>query len=1156
MSEKIASLELELKSSSESAVGGLESLAKTLEMLKSSTKSLGLGSVAKQMSGIRDATNGINSTSVSNLEGLAKAMQLLSGIKISASLGNQITKINEALSKLNVGDGGTKIQELVTALKPLETLGKNNLGSTVNALNKLPEALSKIDMRELHGQIDGLTRIMRPLAVEMEKIANGFKAFPSRIQKLITSNEKLQTSNKKTSLSFAMVAAKFVATYMVLKKGVSTIMKFIDKSSTYTENMNLFTVAMGQYASEAKVYADNVGELLGIDPGEWARSQGVFMTLATGFGVAGDRASVMSQQLTQLGYDISSFYNISVEDAMTKLQSGLSGELEPLRRLGYDLSQAKLEATALSLGIDKSVSSMTQAEKAELRYHAILNQVTTSHGDMARTIASPANQMRILKAQVEQAGRAIGNVFIPVLTKVLPYLSAFFQVVKSIADLIASLVGFEPVEFDNSGIDGLASGADGVTEGLDNATEAAKKLKNYTMGFDELNVIDPNSGGSDDETATGGGFDFDLTTYDFLKNLEESPITKITEKMKEWLGITDEIDSWSELMDTRFGAILGTVGLIGGALLAWKIADGVSNIITKITKLSKLGSFGLGLTLTIAGLAIGAEVIEQALSEGLNNVNPMALVGASGSIIIGASLIGKSLGSSLIGFAVGAIIVGVAGLGVGLYDAIQNELNVTNGLVIAGSATLLGIAVSALIPMVTTAVGAIMGAVAGAAIVGATWIFQNTESTLTKVGAVVSAAALAVGAILAFSGANVPLGIGLMVAGAVTMGSAIALNTNALSDDVKRVVAVITGVVSLALLAVGAVLAFSGANVPLGIALLAGGALAISTVIVPNWNTMSDAMAGPIGLVTGIVGAATLALGAVLAFSGANVPLGIGLMLAGAGGLAAAIVPNWNTINKSLQGTVGAITGIISGALLVLGAILLFTGAGVPLGMGLMVAGAAGLGSTIAVNWDFLLGKIKTAWSNIKGFWKKSIAPVFTAEWWTKLAKKCGNGLIGGFEATVNSIITLFEKMLNFVIGGLNKISISIPDWVPEIGGKKFGVNLPKVTLSRVSIERFAEGGFPEQGQMFIAREAGAEMVGSIGRRTAVANNDQIVAGITSGVAEANSEQNALLREQNQLLRALLNKDTNVTIDGRKVTKQLDRAYRERGAKIITGGAY
>ena len=319
---------------------------------------------------------------------------------------------------------------------------------------------------------------------------------------------------------------------------------------------------------------------------------------------------------------------------------------------------------------------------------------------------------------------------------------------------------------------------------------------------------------------------------------------------------------------------------------------------------------------------------------------------------------------------------------------------------------------------------------------------------------------------------------------------------------------------------------------------------------------MSDAMTGPIGLVTGIVGAATLALGAVLAFSGANVPLGIGLMLAGAGGLAAAIVPNWNTINKSLQGTVGAITGIISGALLVLGAILLFTGAGVPLGMGLMVAGAAGLGSTIAVNWDFLLGKIKTAWSNIKGFWKKSIAPVFTAEWWTKLAKKCGNGLIGGFEATVNSIITLFEKMLNFVIGGLNKISISIPDWVPEIGGKKFGVNLPKVTLSRVSIERFAEGGFPEQGQMFIAREAGAEMVGSIGRRTAVANNDQIVAGITSGVAEANSEQNALLREQNQLLRALLNKDTNVTIDGRKVTKQLDRAYRERGAKIITGGAY
>lgn len=117
--------------------------------------------------------------------------------------------------------------------------------------------------------------------------------------------------------------------------------------------MNLFSVAMGKYAESARNYAQEVANVMGIDPGSWMRYQGIFQTLATGFGVAGDRAAVMSQQLTQLGYDISSFYNIDVEAAMLKLQSGLSGELEPLRRIGYDLSQARLEAEALSLGIQR-----------------------------------------------------------------------------------------------------------------------------------------------------------------------------------------------------------------------------------------------------------------------------------------------------------------------------------------------------------------------------------------------------------------------------------------------------------------------------------------------------------------------------------------------------------------------------------------------------------------------------------------------------------------------------------------------------------------------------------------------------------------------------------------------------------------------------------
>jgi hypothetical protein len=274
-------------------------------------------------------------------------------------------------------------------------------------------------------------------------------------------------------------------------------------------------------------------------------------------------------------------------------------------------------------------------------------------------------------------------------------------------------------------------------------------------------------------------------------------------------------------------------------------------------------------------------------------------------------------------------------------------------------------------------------------------------------------------------------------------------------------------------------------------------------------------------------------------------------MLVGAAGLATITAVNWNTIKEALQGPVGGITALLSGALLVLGAILLFTGAGIPLGIGLMLAGAAGLGTVVAVNWNFMLDKIKEIWKNIKKFWQDNIAPVFTAKWWKDLGKTCINGLIAGFEGGINGIIGGFETMINWIVDGMNKISFDMPEWM---GGGHFGINLPRANFGRVSIPRLAEGGFPEQGQLFIAREAGAEMVGNIGRRTAVANNDQIVSGIASGVSEANEEQNALMREQNELLRALVAKEWGTYLDGRLLTNSVEKYQRERGRVVMTGG--
>lgn len=427
---------------------------------------------------------------------------------------------------------------------------------------------------QIKGQAKGAKKSLDDLIETLGKLKQatkggcGLSAVAEGLEKVRSSGNGISAPNDKSAKSFIKLGAKITTAAVSLKKAGKVIASWIKESNDYVENLNLFTVAMGEYAASAKQYAEEVGDLMGIDPSDWMRSQGVFMTMATGFGVANDRAATLSQQLTQLGYDLSSFYNIDVTEAMTKLRSGLAGELEPLRALGYDLSKAKLEATALSLGIDRAVDSMTQAEKAELRYYAIMTQVTTVQGDMARTLNAPANQLRVLAAQAKQAARALGNIFIPALNAVLPYAIAFLKVVREIANGIANLFGFTLPEMDYSGMDGLASGGENASDALDEATGSAKKLKKTLLGIDELNVLtDTSSSGTGASAVGGGSFDFDLPEYDFM-----GEITKQTNKayktMKKLLKpverLIDYLIEYKEIV--LIGAGLVALGKLWGAL--------------------------------------------------------------------------------------------------------------------------------------------------------------------------------------------------------------------------------------------------------------------------------------------------------------------------------------------------------------------------------------------------------------------------------------------------------------------------------------------------------------------------------------------------------------------------------------------------------------
>lgn len=738
VSTTIEQLELEVQSSATSATQSIDKLASTLGKLKRAVSDNGnlsnfksqlenlnrslsvvSGSSAEKMNKIAQGLTALSavknlklsSTFATQINSIGKAVRSLNGTDFSAltnltntltpmasigkaNLNSFISQLNrlpqaiQALNSVNMGQLSSQIRELVSVLTPLTQMGKNNLTSFITQLTKLPKAmaaLQSVNMGQLASQIQQLANAFSPLATQMQSIANGFSALPTRLQRLIQQTNNLSSSNRKASDSYVTFAAKAGVAYVAMTRLGNIVARWIDKSNDYVESLNLFTVSMGKYADEAERFADRVTEVMGIDPAEWLKNQGVFMTLVSGFGVVGDRAYTMSQNLTQLGYDLSSFFNITYEDAFLKLQSGISGELEPLRRLGFDLSVARLQQEALNLGIEESVMAMTQAEKAELRYYAIMTQVTTAQGDMARTLDAPANQLRILKAQVNQAARALGNIFIPVLNAVLPYAIALAKAVRLVADAIAQLFGFTIPEMNwdsiTGGIGDVSGSAGDLEDNLGGAGDKAKELKNALLGIDELNVLSPNedlSSGSAGSGAGGvgdGGLDFELPTYDFIGEAISTKVDEIMEKLQPMID-------W---VKTHLDDILDVVLAIGAGFLTWKFANGFTSMIDAI-KNGGLNKVALGITLMVTGITLAFSGAYDIGFEGPSWENILKTA-IGDALIVGGSLL--AFGTGPLGWTVGigiALITTITGIVIGANDkAIAEDLKNRFGELILSS---------------------------------------------------------------------------------------------------------------------------------------------------------------------------------------------------------------------------------------------------------------------------------------------------------------------------------------------------------------------------------------------------------------------------------------------------------------------------------------
>ena len=583
--------------------------------------------------------------------------------------------------------------------------------------------------------VEGLERLERTLR-RIRNLAGGG---------LGLGNIQSQLNGLNNSAKSVSLFAKSLVSLMAVQKILTTS---ITKSNEYVENLNLFNVALGKYADEAKRYAEVVERVMGIDSSEWMRNQGTFMQIASGFGMAEESAYSLSKALTQVSYDIASFYNISTEEAMLKVRSGIAGELEPLRNLGYALDTATLQQIAYANGIDMKVNAMTQAQKAELRYVAIMSQSKNAINDMSRTYYTSANQIRLLSSQINILARALGNVLIPAINAVLPVAITFVNTITSVINAIAGLFGFTLPSIDwSGGLSDASNAAGDLGSNLGSAGGSAKKLKNVLMGFDELNVMpDAASGGGGGGAGGGGalggslGIKIDDYMYDFLDGMYEKAkdvnwaVAGIAAAIAGLAIPASTLLGWKNLSNIIGGVItLGAMLRINFELAAAYLREGnVSYVIGQTgiamlaggiftTILQNSGFVGKGKSWRYgfgSALAIDAGITLAAIYEGVEEgeVDPFD----EKTIISGVKgIIEAALGGALIAGKTGAAIGLIITTGVTLatmYEGIENGSIDTNSaeIIKAGAANVLQAATAGL--LIAGPVGGIVGLTLGAAV--------------------------------------------------------------------------------------------------------------------------------------------------------------------------------------------------------------------------------------------------------------------------------------------------------------------------------------------------------------------------------------------------------------------------------------------------------
>lgn len=979
------------------------------------------------------------------------------------------------------------------------------------------------------------------------------------------------------------------------------------ESNDYVEALNLFEVSMDDASDAALEYAQRVQDLMGIDIQDWLEAQGSFNQLLEGYGLAEDKAAQMSKQLTQLGYDLSSLWNVDVDTAMKRLQSGMSGQIKGLKAWGINLSVAQLRETALAHGIELSTAKMTEAQKATLRYITLMEKTTNVQGDLARTLITPANALRIFEQQVTQARRALGNIVSVVAVKVIPVFQAFISIITKAAQALANFLGYELPEIDYSGISAGASAADDMADGLSNAADAAKKLKSYTMGFDELNVINPDSGDTSTATPMGGGyasdFGFDPSKYEY-----------------DFLG--GAIKS-SEELEQKLKKVLDVVLAIATGIAAWKIGS----IFTK--DLSTLA----GVALAAAGAVLTLSGAFDAWTDGLNSSNLTTMM--EGTILL---VTGLGLAFGPVGAAIGAAVGSIALFATAFKDLLENGFNDNNIMaftVVTGAV----IALTAAFGPVAALLAGVALAVTGVAVamntdaVPAIDIFDETisDTTREKVEPFIEKLRNLDDTLagITFTGKIIDDSV---VADVQRQTAAIVeAIVNELDADRNQALSTLAPLKkALGEEAYNELLASNAAYYDTVTTKVQEGEARINEIVAQaraEERTLTQAEADEITRIrdemqnTGIQhlseteieyqtimnrlkdNATRVSLEqaseiiknaqttrdetiAAAQTQYATVELEAQRML-GVGAINqeqydAILLAAQTTRDESILAAQEQYQTIYDTTTEKLGD----TAKYIDSETGAIKSKWDVFCDNVAQKWTQKWTDIKTGWTEWKSDFMTSweeCKTTFKTGWdtlWDNVAQKWTDwkanfmrgwedfktefkhgwasfwtGIGNFFIGLWNGLVTAVEDACNIIIDMVNCV-------IAKMGAilAFLGISIPQVShikLDRVEyleVPAFEDGGFPDMGQFFLARESGAEMVGQIGRRTAVANNDQIVSGITNGVREGNGDLlSALFTICDRVVRSIEENGGDVVIGDETIGRANDRYQQTRGPKVSSG---